>query len=85
MTDPTRTPPMQDAVLIDLAVKVEPSIEVVFIDTGYHFPETLDTVEVPPGSIVPGTAETETSDGIRTTTRALRAGRRRGVPRKASR
>jgi len=36
---------MTDAVLIDLAVKVEPSIEVVFIDTGYHFPETLDTVE----------------------------------------
>jgi phosphoadenosine phosphosulfate reductase len=37
---------MTDAVLIDLATKVEPSIEVVFIDTGYHFPETLDTVEV---------------------------------------
>lgn len=37
---------MTDAVLIDLAVKVEPSIEVVFIDTRYHFPETLDTVEV---------------------------------------
>jgi phosphoadenosine phosphosulfate reductase len=37
---------MTDAVLIDLAVKVEPSIEVVFIDTGYHFPETLDTVEL---------------------------------------
>ena len=36
---------MTDAVLIDLAVAVEPSIEVVFIDTGYHFPETLDTVE----------------------------------------
>ena len=36
---------MTDAVLIDLAVNVEPSIEVVFIDTGYHFPETLDTVE----------------------------------------
>jgi phosphoadenosine phosphosulfate reductase len=36
---------MTDAVLIDLAVQVEPSIEVVFIDTGYHFPETLDTVE----------------------------------------
>jgi phosphoadenosine phosphosulfate reductase len=36
---------MTDAVLIDLAVKVDPSIEVVFIDTGYHFPETLDTVE----------------------------------------
>jgi phosphoadenosine phosphosulfate reductase len=36
---------MTDAVLIDLAVKVDPSIEVVFIDTGYHFPETLQTVE----------------------------------------
>jgi phosphoadenosine phosphosulfate reductase len=36
---------MQDALLIDLAVKIEPGIEVVFIDTGYHFPETLDTVE----------------------------------------
>jgi len=39
------TASMTDAVLIDLAVKVEPSIEVVFIDTGYHFPETLETVE----------------------------------------
>jgi phosphoadenosine phosphosulfate reductase len=36
---------MQDAVLIDLAVKVDAAIEVVFIDTGYHFPETLETVE----------------------------------------
>ncbi len=36
---------MTDAVLIDLAHKVEPSIEVVFIDTGYHFPETLETAE----------------------------------------
>ena len=35
-----------DAVLIDLAVRVEPSIEVVFIDTGHHFPETLDTVDL---------------------------------------
>jgi phosphoadenosine phosphosulfate reductase len=40
------TASMTDAVLIDLATKVEPGIEVVFIDTGYHFPETLDTVEV---------------------------------------
>ncbi|MBV8385675.1 MAG: phosphoadenylyl-sulfate reductase [Acidimicrobiia bacterium] len=39
------TASMTDAVLIDLAVTVEPSIEVVFIDTGYHFPETLETVE----------------------------------------
>jgi phosphoadenosine phosphosulfate reductase len=36
---------MQDAVLIDLATRVDPGIEVVFIDTGYHFPETLETVE----------------------------------------
>ena len=40
------TASMTDAVLIDLAVKVEPAIEVVFIDTGYHFPETLETVEL---------------------------------------
>jgi phosphoadenosine phosphosulfate reductase len=39
------TSSMTDAVLIDLAVRVEPSIEVVFIDTGYHFPETLQTME----------------------------------------
>ena len=37
---------MNDAVLIDLATKVDPAIEVVFIDTGYHFPETLETVEL---------------------------------------
>jgi phosphoadenosine phosphosulfate reductase len=40
------TASMTDAVLIDLAVAVEPSIEVVFIDTGYHFPETFETVEM---------------------------------------
>ncbi|MEL7209043.1 MAG: phosphoadenylyl-sulfate reductase [Actinomycetota bacterium] len=39
------TASMTDAVLIDLAAKVYPAIEVVFIDTGYHFPETLETVE----------------------------------------
>ncbi|MGE3619275.1 MAG: phosphoadenylyl-sulfate reductase [Acidimicrobiia bacterium] len=39
------TASMQDAVLIDLATRVDPAIEVVFIDTGYHFPETLETVE----------------------------------------
>ena len=39
------TASMTDAVLIDLAVKVDPAVEVVFIDTGYHFPETLETVE----------------------------------------
>lgn len=36
----------QDVVLIDLAVKVDPRIEVVFLDTEAHFPETLAFVEV---------------------------------------
>ncbi len=35
----------QDAVLIDLAVAVDPTIHVVFLDTGAHFPETLEYVE----------------------------------------
>ena len=35
----------QEAVLIDIAVKVDPAIEVVFLDTGSHFPETLEYVE----------------------------------------
>ena len=39
------TASMTDAVLVDLAVRVDAGIEVVFIDTGYHFPETLATVE----------------------------------------
>jgi phosphoadenosine phosphosulfate reductase len=39
------TASMTDAVLIDMAVEVNPAIEVVFIDTGYHFVETMDTVE----------------------------------------
>ncbi|HMK97983.1 MAG TPA: phosphoadenylyl-sulfate reductase [Acidimicrobiales bacterium] len=40
------TASMTDAVLIDVATKVEPAVEVVFIDTGYHFPETLETLEL---------------------------------------
>lgn len=31
----------QDCVLIDVAVQAVPDIEVVFLDTGYHFAETL--------------------------------------------
>ena len=31
----------QDLVLVDLAVKVDPNAEIVFLDTGFHFPETL--------------------------------------------
>jgi phosphoadenosine phosphosulfate reductase len=36
---------MTDAVLVDLATRVQPDIEVAFIDTRYHFAETLETVE----------------------------------------
>jgi phosphoadenosine phosphosulfate reductase len=32
---------MQDALVIDLATQVRPGIDVVFLDTGYHFAETL--------------------------------------------
>lgn len=34
---------MQEAVLIDLAAKVRPGVPVVFLDTGYHFVETIGT------------------------------------------
>jgi len=33
---------MQDAVLIDLALGIDPTIDIVFLDNGYHFPETLE-------------------------------------------
>jgi phosphoadenosine phosphosulfate reductase len=39
------TASMGDAVLIDVATRVAPDVEVCFIDTGYHFPETLETVD----------------------------------------
>ncbi len=34
-----------DTVLVDVAAKVAPGIEVLFLDTGYHFGETLETVD----------------------------------------
>ena len=34
---------MQDAVLVDLAAKIRPGVEVLFLDTGYHFAETVGT------------------------------------------
>lgn len=37
------TSSMQEAVLIDLASKVRPGVPVVFLDTGYHFAETIGT------------------------------------------
>jgi len=35
----------QDLVVVDLAMQVDPTIEVVFLDTGAHFPETLAFVD----------------------------------------
>jgi phosphoadenosine phosphosulfate reductase len=37
------TSSMADAVLADLAGRVAPGIDVVFLDTGYHFAETIGT------------------------------------------
>jgi phosphoadenosine phosphosulfate reductase len=34
---------MQDAVLVDLAAKARPGVEVLFLETGYHFAETIGT------------------------------------------
>ena len=34
----------QDAVLIDVVLSVEPTVPVVFLDTGFHFPETIETM-----------------------------------------
>lgn len=35
----------EDCVIVHLATRVDPGIEVVFLDTGAHFPETLEYVE----------------------------------------
>ncbi|NKY84605.1 phosphoadenylyl-sulfate reductase [Nocardia veterana] len=34
---------MQDAVLVQLAAQVRPGVDVLFLDTGYHFAETIGT------------------------------------------
>ncbi len=34
---------MQDGVLVHLAAQVHPGVDVLFLDTGYHFPETIGT------------------------------------------
>ena len=46
--DPARTgyvvaSNMQDAVLVDLAARIRPGVDVLFLDTGYHFVETIGT------------------------------------------
>ena len=40
------TTSLTDAVLLDLATRVAPGIEVIFLDTQYHFAETLTTLDV---------------------------------------
>src|SRR6478735_10708423 len=37
------TSSMEDAVVAHLASRAMPGIDVVFLDTGYHFPETIGT------------------------------------------
>ncbi len=37
------TSSMSDAVVIDLVSRQAPGIDVLFLDTGYHFPETIGT------------------------------------------
>jgi phosphoadenosine phosphosulfate reductase len=37
------TSSMTDAVIIHLAAMVKPGLDVIFLDTGYHFPETIGT------------------------------------------
>jgi phosphoadenosine phosphosulfate reductase len=37
------TSSMTDAVIVHLAASVKPGIDVIFLDTGYHFPETIGT------------------------------------------
>ncbi|CAM5292688.1 Adenosine 5'-phosphosulfate reductase OS=Streptomyces tendae OX=1932 GN=cysH PE=3 SV=1 [Streptomyces tendae] len=37
------TSSMEDAVVAHLASRVMPGVDVVFLDTGYHFPETIGT------------------------------------------
>jgi phosphoadenosine phosphosulfate reductase len=37
------TSSMKDAVLVDIAAKIRPGIDVLFVDTGYHFADTIGT------------------------------------------
>jgi phosphoadenosine phosphosulfate reductase len=58
---------MQDAVLIDLAVKAKSTVDVLFLETGYHFAETIgtrDAVEAvyPQVRIVNAAAEQSVAD-----------------------
>jgi phosphoadenosine phosphosulfate reductase len=58
---------MQDAVLIDLAVQAKSNVDVLFLETGYHFAETIGTrdavaVVYPEVRIVNAEAEQSVAD-----------------------
>jgi phosphoadenosine phosphosulfate reductase len=58
---------MQDAVLIDLAVKAKSNVDILFLETGYHFAETIGTrdavsVVYPEVRIVNAQAEQSVAD-----------------------
>lgn len=40
------TTSFSDTLLVDLALSIDPDIEVVFLDTGFHFAETLDVLRL---------------------------------------
>jgi len=42
----TLTSSFTDCVLLDVVTRVAPDVDVVFLDTGYHFPETLAYLEL---------------------------------------
>ena len=42
--DLTVTSSFQDTVLVDLALRADAAVEIAFLDTGFHFPETLALV-----------------------------------------
>ena len=39
------TMPMQDTVLAELAARHAPDADLIFLDTGYHFPETIEVAD----------------------------------------
>jgi phosphoadenosine phosphosulfate reductase len=58
---------MQDAVLIDLAARAKPDVDVLFLETGYHFAETIGTRDAvatvyPEVTIVTAEAEQSVAD-----------------------
>jgi len=48
---------MADAVMADLSSRIRPGVDVVFLDTGYHFPETMGMADAV-RTVVPITLKT---------------------------